>query len=139
MTDFPAPPSGNMPTSMIAGPDGALWFSEDAQMIGRITTAGVYTEYPLDHPTDTACLAAGANGKVWIAEEGFIAQVSSTGQMKDHPVPALSAIGLGCLAAKGKLMWFTTGNGVGHMSAGGAYATFASPSGDEFGWALPGA
>jgi hypothetical protein len=33
-------------------------------------------------------------------------------------------------SAKGKLMWFTTNNGVGHMGAGGAYTTFSSPSGD---------
>jgi virginiamycin B lyase len=135
VTDFPAPPSGNLPTSIIAGPDGAMWFSEDAQMIGRLTTSGVYTEYPLDHPTDTSCLAAGANGKVWIAEEGYIAQVSSSGVMKDHPAPAIS--GVGCLVAKGKLMWFTTSNGVGHMAAGGVYTTFASPSGDgSFGLCL---
>ena len=48
--------------------------------------------------------------------------------MKDHPAPAIS--GVGCIAPKGKLMWFTTSNGVGHMSSGGAYATFASPSGN---------
>jgi virginiamycin B lyase len=128
VTDFPAPPSGNLPTSIIAGPDGALWFSEDAQMIGRITTSGVYTEYPLDHPSDTSCLAAGAGGKVWIAEEGYLSEVSSTGVMKDHAAPTIS--GVGCLAAKGKLMWFTTSDGVGRMASGGAYTTFASPSGD---------
>ena len=128
VTDFPAPPSGNLPTSMTSGPGGALWFSEDAQMIGRLTTSGVYTEYPLDHPTNSSCLAEGANGKVWIAEEGYIAQISSTGAMKDYPAPAIS--GVGCLAAKGKLMWFTTSNGVGHMGAGGAYTTYASSSGD---------
>ena len=127
VTDFPAPPSGNMPTSIIAGPDGAMWFSESAQMIGRITTAGVYTEYPLDHPSDTSCVAT-ADGKVWIAEEGYLTEVSSTGAMKDHPAPAIN--GVGCLAAKGKLMWFTTSTGVGHMAAGGVYVTFASPSGD---------
>jgi virginiamycin B lyase len=135
VTDFPAPPSGNLPTAIIAGPDGAMWFSEDAQFVGRLTTSGVYTEFPLDHHTDTSCLASGANGKVWIAEEGFIAQVSSTGTMRDYPAPAIS--GVGCLAAKGKLMWFTTSNGVGRMAAGGAYTTFASPSGDgSFGLCL---
>ncbi len=129
VTDFPAPPSGNLPTAITAGPDGAMWFSENAQMIGRLTTSGVYTEYPLDHPSDTACLAAGADGKVWIAEGGYLAEVSTTGAMKDHPAPAIS--GVGCIAAKGKLMWFTTANGVGRMSSGGAFTTFASPSGNE--------
>jgi streptogramin lyase len=128
VTDFPSPPSGNLPTAMTAGPDGAMWFSENAQMIGRLTTSGVYTEYPLDHPVNNSCLATGADGKVWIAEEGYLSEVSTSGVMKDHPAPAIS--GVGCFAAKGKLMWFTTSNGVGHMSASGAYTTFASPSGN---------
>jgi streptogramin lyase len=127
VTDFPAPPSGNMPTTITTGPDGALWFSESAQMIGRITTSGVYTEFPLDHPVESSCVAT-ADGKVWIAEEGYLTEVSTTGVMKDHPAPTIN--GVGCLAAKGKQMWFTTSNGVGHMGAGGAYVTFASPSGD---------
>ena len=91
-------------------------------MIGRLTTSGVYTEYPLDHPTDTSCRAAGANGKVWIAEEGYIVQVSSTGVMKDDPAPAIS--GVGCLAAKGKLMWFTSSNGVGAHGCWGCLHDF---------------
>ena len=128
VTEFPIPPSGNLPTAIVAGPDGAMWFSENAQMIGRVTTAGVYTEYPLDHPSNTACLAPGADGKVWIAEDGYLAEVSSTGAMRDHPAPAIS--GVGCIAAKGKLMWFTTAPGVGHMSFGGTYATITAPSGD---------
>lgn len=127
VTDFGTPPSGNLPTAITAGPDGAMWFSEDAQLIGRLTTAGVYTEFPLDHPSTTACVAAGGDGKVWIAEEGYLSEVSSTGVMKDHPAPTIS--GVGCIAAKGKLMWFTTANGVGHMSPGGVYATFTAPSG----------
>jgi streptogramin lyase len=99
----------------------------DAQLIGRLTTAGVYTEFALDHPSNTACVAAGGDGKVWIAEQGYLSEVSSSGVMKDHPAPTIS--GVGCIAAKGKLMWFTTASGVGHMSPGGVYATFTAPSG----------
>ncbi len=29
------------------GPDGALWFTELIDQIGRITTAGVITEFPI--------------------------------------------------------------------------------------------
>jgi streptogramin lyase len=128
VTDFPAPPSGNLPTAMTSGPDGAMWFSENAQMIGRLNTSGVYTEYALDHPVNSSCLATGADGNVWIAEEGYLSEVSPTGVMKDHPAPAIG--GVGCIAAKGKLMWFTTSNGAGRMAPGGAYTTFASPSGN---------
>jgi virginiamycin B lyase len=128
VTDFPGPPSGNSPSAITAGPDGAMWFSESAQMIGRLTTSGVYTEYALDHPVSSSCLATGGDGNVWIAEDGYLSEVSPTGAMKDHPAPAIS--GVGCIAAKGKLMWFTTSSGVGRMAPGGAYTTFAAPSGN---------
>ena len=35
-----------MPQLIAAGPDGALWFTAGAY-IGRITTPGVVTEYPV--------------------------------------------------------------------------------------------
>ena len=36
------------PTFIVAGPDGALWFTElNANTVGRITTDGALTEYPV--------------------------------------------------------------------------------------------
>ena len=93
VTEFPAPPSGNLPAVITAGPDGAMWFSEYAQLIGRITTSGLYSEFRLDHPSSNACLAAGPDGKVWIAEQGYLAAVSSSGVMKDHPARRCPAAG----------------------------------------------
>ncbi len=45
ITEFPIPTPNTQPLGITRGPDGALWFTEIAQ-IGRITTAGVVTEYP---------------------------------------------------------------------------------------------
>ena len=48
--DYRVPdPNGQQPPGGItAGPDGALWFTEQtANKIGRITTAGVITEFPI--------------------------------------------------------------------------------------------
>ena len=45
-TEYTIPTLGSQPTSIAAGPDGALWFTESgSNKIGRITTAGVITEY----------------------------------------------------------------------------------------------
>jgi streptogramin lyase len=41
VTEFPAPPSGNLLAEITAGPYGAMWFSEYAQLIGRITRSGL--------------------------------------------------------------------------------------------------
>jgi virginiamycin B lyase len=62
LTQFPIPTSDSYPLGITAGPDGALWFSESAccgntaAKIGRISTAGVITEFPI--PT--------ANGDAWV-------------------------------------------------------------------------
>ncbi|HKD19994.1 MAG TPA: hypothetical protein VKG23_19235, partial [Thermoanaerobaculia bacterium] len=52
VTMFPTPTVGSSPQDICAGPDGALWFTENGQnQIGRITTAGGFTEYPVTTPT----------------------------------------------------------------------------------------
>jgi virginiamycin B lyase len=69
-TAYPIP-SGNTPVGITAGPDGALWFTEQAaSKIGRITTAGVITEFS----TPTAAsqpsqIATGPDGRLWFTEQ----------------------------------------------------------------------
>jgi streptogramin lyase len=56
--------------SIAAGPDGALWFVEGyCNKIGKVTTSGVFTEYPLPVP-DSAPLfiIAGPDGAMWFTE-----------------------------------------------------------------------
>lgn len=54
----------------VVGPDGNLWFTEaGADKIGRITTTGVLTEYPI--PTTGGALfdlAVGPDGGLWFTE-----------------------------------------------------------------------
>ena len=46
LTEYPVPTSGSGPTGIAAAPDGALWFAEESSgKIGRITGAGVITEF----------------------------------------------------------------------------------------------
>src|SRR5215471_8310479 len=51
------------------GPDGALWFTGSGQTIkeiGRITTAGAITEYPLSNTP--AGIVTGPDGALWFTE-----------------------------------------------------------------------
>src|ERR1039457_940406 len=54
-----------------AGRDGALWFTEfNSNQIGRITTAGYVTEYPI--PTAGSWpigIVAGPDGALWFTEQ----------------------------------------------------------------------
>ena len=66
---FPTPDSG--PDGIAAGPDGALWFTESyaANKIGRITTAGTVTEFPIPTAAQPSRrIAAGPDGALWFTE-----------------------------------------------------------------------
>ena len=48
IAEYPLPTAASYAYGIAAGPDGALWFTEwSANRIGRITTAGAVTEYPV--------------------------------------------------------------------------------------------
>jgi streptogramin lyase len=59
-----------VPADITTGPDGALWFTEShGDQIGRITTNGEVTEYPI--PTAGAFAAditVGPDGALWFTE-----------------------------------------------------------------------
>lgn len=68
VTEFP---TMNSPLVITAGLDGALWFTENAASIGRITTAGNITEFPITTTHGMAAgITAGPDGNVWFCETG---------------------------------------------------------------------
>jgi virginiamycin B lyase len=70
--EYAIPTKGSQPWGIVAGPDGALWFTEyGAGKIGRVTTAGAFTEYTV--PTRNSKpqgLAFARDGKLWFVESG---------------------------------------------------------------------
>ena len=49
-----------------AGPDGALWFTnQDANSVGRITTSGVVTSYTVPGASKPRAITAGPDGALW--------------------------------------------------------------------------
>ena len=75
ISEYLIPKVNSQPFYIIAaGPDEDLWFTEsNGNQIGRITTAGSITEYPL--PTDGGArgpygIAAGPDGNLWFTENG---------------------------------------------------------------------
>jgi virginiamycin B lyase len=63
-------PVSSSPWGITAGPDGNLWFTEHSgNKIGRITPAGVITEFPI--PTRRSGpfgITAGPDGNLWFTE-----------------------------------------------------------------------
>jgi virginiamycin B lyase len=69
----------------VKGPDGDVWFA-GSESLGKITARGVVTHFK-DAYGATAILA-GRDGYVWVAQQdGHIARVSSSGEVKQFELP----------------------------------------------------
>lgn len=115
--EYPVPTSGFL-TGIVAGPDGALWFTESsAGKIGRITTGGVITEYPV--PTGSPhWIAAGPDGALWFTADAYIGRITTAGAIAEYPVPTADfAANGGITAGSDGAMWFTA-SGQGSAAAG---------------------
>jgi virginiamycin B lyase len=76
VTEYDVPaiaPGSSSPSSIVNGPDGALWFGDptngDDGEIGRITTAGVLTEYAT--AAGSYFLTVGPDGAIWFTESNI--------------------------------------------------------------------
>jgi hypothetical protein len=63
-------PTGLEPSGIAPGPDGALWFTQtSSHSIGRMTTSGEFTEYPIPTPfAQPDTIVAGPDGALWFTE-----------------------------------------------------------------------
>ncbi len=58
-------------SSIIAGPDGNLWFTNrDSKSIGRITTSGVISNFTAPNLNDLWGITAGPDGNLWFTVSG---------------------------------------------------------------------
>jgi len=87
ITEFAVPTAGANPFGITAGPDGALWFTElYMSRIGRITTAGVVTEFPLPAGSKPQAIVAGSDGALWFTDTGRIGRITTSGTVTNFPV-----------------------------------------------------
>jgi streptogramin lyase len=80
------PDSPATPAAITVGPDGALWFTGIPGEIGRMTTSGVVTEFPI---TATAqAIAVGSDGALWFTGiSGEIGRITTSGVVTEYPLP----------------------------------------------------
>jgi virginiamycin B lyase len=101
------------PTAIVAGPDGNLWFTESSgHNIGRITPAGVITEFPLPDIGSPQGLASGPDGNLWFTESGgsitsSVGRITPTGTVRLFPLPSTLSEPIGIGAGRDGRMWFT--------------------------------
>lgn len=90
--EFPLP-KYSRPGNIVAGPDGDLWFMEEKDhlvAIGRMTTSGQLTEFPLAEGEGTfgGALASGPDGRLWfVSEQGAVGRISPAGRISKVALP----------------------------------------------------
>jgi streptogramin lyase len=139
---FTLPASDVYVTSIAAGPDGNLWFTENldengatSQRIGRMTPAGVFSAFPVTAPFADGYLRqiiAGADGNLWVSLEGSDANYNALGAIgKITPQGTITIYQLGKYAVPMDMtvgpdhnLWFTTGFEVGRVTPDGQTRLF---------------
>jgi hypothetical protein len=93
LNEFSIPTDGSDPIGVTVGADGNLWFTENfAPSIGKITPAGVITEYAISSGNNANRITSGADGNLWFTETSGIGESCSgdlfvevlTGQFKGY-------------------------------------------------------
>jgi virginiamycin B lyase len=111
VTKFASP---NFADKITAGPDGNLWFTEfGTDRIGRITTAGKITEFPV--PTQSSAptgLTSGPDGNVWFTENSAnqLGRITMSGAVTEFPIPTRDSGPIDITAGPDGTLWFTESN-----------------------------
>jgi hypothetical protein len=114
-----------------------MWFAESGSttnMIGRITTAGVITEYPVSQLSNgISCLTAGPDGALWFGMGSGIGRITTTGVITQYFLPTQSNGVSGITASPDGTLWFTesgqsgTGSKIGRITTSGVITEYSLP------------
>jgi len=143
IAQYPIPTAISSPYGITAGPDGALWFTEDGSSpstgkIGRITTAGAITEYTV--PTVNSYqggITAGPDGALWFTlgggfpnSIGAIGRITTAGVVTEYPLPTLGSDPIAITRGPDGALWFTEflGNKIGRITTGGVITEYPVPT-----------
>jgi len=101
--DLSTPISVNQ--NAVTGPDGAIWVpdqffpnNQNTFAIGRITSTGAVTNYPLPNPridnADPRDITVGGDGALWFtikilsSNASAVGRITTSGQITEYPLPA---------------------------------------------------
>ncbi len=134
MTAF-AVPTPSSPGTIVSGPDGNLWFTEEFDnKIGRITPSGVVTEFPVPDAGGLLFgITAGPDGNLWFADPGSnqIGRITPTGEISEFAIPSSGARPTSLVTGPDGNVWFCeAGIGkVAKITPDGVITEYSTPSG----------
>ncbi len=115
---FAIPTAGSSPIDITTGPDGALWFTEFVGNIGRITTDGKITEFPVlkspgGAPANVFGITNGPDGALWFTTDccdpgnpGKIGRITTSGAVTLFPLPTGTAPTVGITVGPDRNLWY---------------------------------
>lgn len=121
-TDFLVPPGRSAnPYAIVVGADHNLWFTEQGgEKIGRITTGGVITEFPIPGAQSLVGIASGSDGNLWFTDQlmARIGRISTSGTgIKEFPLPT-GGYPQGITAGPDGNLWFVEQTRTGFFKIG---------------------
>ena len=128
-------PRHQPPEGITAGPDGALWFTNDgSNSIGRITTTGTVTNYTgpgINNPTG---ITAGPDGALWFTNYGgnSIGRITTSGTVTTYTGPGIHNPA-GSRPGPDGALWFTNdgGDSIGRITTSRTVTTYTGPGIDQ--------
>jgi streptogramin lyase len=129
VVEYPIPGGTSDPSDIVLGPDGALWFTEFQPVIGRITTDGSLTEFPLPSKENpggfrsyATGISVGPDGALWFGFLDRIGRITVDGTVTTFPTAAHATT-----AGPDGNVWFTRGSGIGRITPAGDVTLFDVP------------
>lgn len=123
VTEFPVgATASSQPGNLVAGPDGALWFTELGRpFLGRITSDGVVSEFPITGAANG--LTAGPDGALWVSEGPRIERVTTAGVVTTFDITGDWAYSI-TRAHDGNLWFVSNSNNLVRMTPAGVRTSF---------------
>jgi virginiamycin B lyase len=130
-------PSIHDPYGIAAGPDGALWFTNnhDNKSIGRISTAGKVTHYTDPSISDPKGIVAGPDGALWFTNHDSIGRITTAGTVSRYLSPGIR-YPQGIVVGPDGALWFTNhANSIGRITTSGKVTSYTIP-GISYPWGI---
>jgi virginiamycin B lyase len=122
-------------SSIVAGPDGAMWFTEhQTNAIGRVDANGQMTRFVLPNEGGPNQIVAGPDGALWFTESdaGRVGRITTTGEISEFQLGRRGQPG-GIAVGPDGALWVieTRANKIVRLTPAGERTTFALPPGIE--------
>jgi virginiamycin B lyase len=133
ITEYTIPTGNSGPFGIAQGPDGNIWFVENAgNKVAKVTPTGSFTEYTItSSPGVPYDIAAGGDGNLWftITQANKVAKVTTSGTITEYTVPTALGMPRGITAGDG-VMWFVEWNGskIGKVTTSGSFTEYSIPA-----------